>query len=116
MNHRKIDTTIVRGDNLRVYVKVQDEAGSPVAISAAQTIKFEVAPAFGEASVITKSLNNGIVLSAADEFYYDLTQANTENLTPGRYRQEAQVITSSGLRYTIFQGTLRILNHVINGG
>lgn len=109
----RVDTRIIAGDNMRVFVKVRDNLGLPVNITSALSIKFAVSPAYGQPLSFHKSLGNGVVLAAADEFYYDISQENSQ-LPEGRYVQEAEIITSSGLRYTIFQGEFRVFPKVID--
>lgn len=102
MSDQNID--MVQGDDLRVIVNVFDQSGSPVDISGATSIKWQLARSTNEAADITKSLaNSDITITNNTGFYFDILSSETASLSGG-YHHEAEVETASGQVYTTLYG------------
>ena len=110
---RQFNLEMVQGDDLRIFVKVRDGRGDSVDLTNAQAISYAVSRGFNDPLLVVRTLGEGIALQAADEFFLDITATNTNSLDPGRYRHEAEVITSGGFVYTIFQGLFTIKPQII---
>ena len=107
---------IVQGDDRRVIVPVRDQSGQPVDISGAQSIEVAVVTNYGATPSITKTLaaNTITITGSNDGFFFDLTAVDTGALlAPRTYVLEAQLVTSSGLTYTVLQSTLLIKQQAI---
>ncbi len=110
---RSFDLEMVQGDDLRVFCRVVDNIGDSIDLSSAQSISYAISKGFDTPILVSRTIGNGISLSAADEFFLDITSTNTGGLAAGAYRHEAEVITSGGFVYTIFQGVFRIRPQII---
>jgi len=108
-----MDITLTQGDDLRVLVEVRDQSGQLVDISGAQSIKYAVAQGFGQAVLIFKELQDGIVVTNANTFYFDITAQDSGSLDVGSYVQEVEILTSGGLTYTVLSGRIRITPQLI---
>lgn len=106
---------IVKGDDRRIFVPVRDQTGATVDISGATAIEAAVATGYGATPSITKTLaaNTIVITGTNDEFYFDLTAADTGSLNAGSHVLEAEIVTSGGLTYTVVQVPLQIKPQVI---
>ena len=107
---------IFAGDDRRINIPVKDQSGTAVDISGAQSIEAAVANKPGASALVTKTLAGStvVITGSNDEFYFDLTAADTgTTLGAGSYTLEAEIVTSAGLTYTVKQIPLRIKPTVI---
>ena len=103
------DFDIFAGDDLEVIVEVRDQSGELVDISEAQSITWGVSNNNRSVPELEKSYpGSGIILIDDHTFKFDITSANSSSVGAGRYYQEAEVVTSSGLVYTVLSGTVLI--------
>ena len=115
MSSRRLE--IVQGDDRRIFVPVRDQDGETVDISGAQSIEAAVARSLGGTAEVTKTLAGSdiVITGSNDEFYFDLTAADTGGLSPAQYWLEAEIVTSGGLTYTVAQVPLTIKAQIITG-
>jgi hypothetical protein len=106
--------TMVQGDDLRVFVSIDDMDGNPINMAGAQSIQWGLSSRFGAAPILTKSRADGdIIVTGAGALYFDITAAESGALAVGQYAQEIQIVTSGGLTYTVGQGSLAIKPQII---
>ena len=103
----KSDLCLHSGDDLRVVVGVRDQDGQLVDITNVQSITWSLSNSPTTAAIITKTLGAGISIASPTTFVFDLVPADTSALN-GSYYQEAEIITSSGLTYTVMNGRVII--------
>lgn len=97
------------GDDLRVFITVNDSQGNPIDITDANSIEYQMFKNYGSPTVITKVLGTDLVVNGTNQFYFDLTAAETATLSRGQYKHEAQVITAGNQTYTVVRGTVTML-------
>lgn len=103
------DFDIFAGDDLEVIVPVRDQQGQLVDISDAQSIKWGVSQSNRSAVLLLKEYpGSGIILLDDSRFKFDVTSAQSSDLGAGRYYHEAEIVTSTGLVYTVLTGSINI--------
>lgn len=103
------DFCIVQGDDLRATVSVYDQSREEMDIQGAQSIRWWAARSVRHEPAIKKELDAGsLSLGGPNVFFFDLWPQDTDDLAPGNYYHEAEVITASGRVYTVMTGSLRI--------
>jgi len=90
-----------QGDDVRIFVECVDGDGLPVDVSGAQSIRWAVARSVSDPAIITKSIGSGIVINSPTSFYFDISDAESEQLS-GHYYHEAEVINDAGLVIRLF--------------
>lgn len=106
---------LFRGDDLRVIARVVDQAGEEMDIQDVTSIRWWAAKSASAPPLIQKSLGDGISLGGPNVFFFDLAPVDTEELTPGTFYHEAEVITAQGRTYTILSGRLTIQRDLVRG-
>lgn len=101
------DLCMHSGDDLQVIIEVRDQDGQLVDISDAQDITWSLSNSPTTAAIVTKSLGVDISIASPTTFVFDLVPADTSALN-GSYYHEAEIITSSGLTYTVLNGRVTI--------
>lgn len=109
---QKVEMCMASGDDLRIIIEVYDQNNDLVDISSASSITWALAQDVGSVAIITKSLGSGIVINTPTSFYFDLTDTETSPLV-GTYFHEAEIITSSGKKYTALQGRFTLKQTLI---
>lgn len=105
---------IVRGNDLRVTTEVRDNFGDPVDLSAATDVTWQVRQRAGLPLVLEKSLANGdFVFPTANSLLFDITNAESADLSGARYVHELQVTTAGGLIYSVLQGRIRVTQNIV---
>ena len=112
---RNLRIEISAGDDLRVFVSVEDQNGNPVDILEAQSIRWWAARTVNGPPVIQKSLDDGVTINAPTEFYFDIESSESAPLSRAYYF-EAEVITDEGLTYTVQSGTMFVYPSLIPSG
>lgn len=104
------DIRVVQGDDLRVFISVRDNAGDPVDLTGATEIRWALARTFGDPILLEKTLAAATIsLTGDNAFFFDITAAESGALSPANYKQEAEIVTAGGLRYTTVQSNFAVL-------
>jgi hypothetical protein len=83
------------GDTLSIVITVLDDAGEPVDLSDATSIRWQMATSIRAAEpLVVKELGDGIELvdDTTSDFEVSLLSEDTENIAAGTYYHEAEVI------------------------
>ena|SRR6516162_513691 len=106
-----------RGNSLTIEIKVADENGNPIDLSAVEAkwcfARSAQAKAIGDIFVEkTNDVGGGITIDPqTDGFNYlfvTLKPIDTENVTPGNYYHEAEVIDGAGNIFTVAVGKFKL--------
>lgn len=121
INRRKSDIEIFRGDDLQITFDVIDESGLEVAIDKTQNLKFWIAVNNDSTPVIVKERQKGgvlfsggiIVMGDDHRFQLQIDAVDTEDLTPGTYYWECQIVTDNLKTVTGAFGNFKVKRDLI---
>lgn len=109
--------TMFQGDTKRLELTVRDAAGVAVDLSAATSIRWQLArSAKTLLRDVKKAVGSGVTLidgGVNGRCDIAIASADTENLTPGDYAHETEVIMSDGTVATVDSGVVTIRRALI---
>lgn len=104
---KNVNVCMYQGDDLRLSFSVVDSYGDDVDITDATNIKWQLSSRPNSTAIISKAIGSGVVISAPNEFYFDLAASETDALL-GNYYHEAEITTDTGKKYTGLSGNFKI--------
>jgi hypothetical protein len=108
-----------RGNSLTIEIKISDQSGNPINVTSAEgkwcMARNAQAKAAGDVFVQKNSdtAGGGIVIEPITSDPYDymivtLHPIDTENLIPGNYYHEAEIVDGAGNIYTVCVGKFKL--------
>ena len=96
------------GDTITINTQVLNPDGSPFDLSGVTGINYVLASGYGQPAMVTKTLGNGITITAATSGMYTVTlaPADTAGLV-GNYLHASTLLTSGNVN-TVFSGILTL--------
>jgi hypothetical protein len=98
------------GDTFEIEGFLKDAAGRPIDLSAVQSIEWKFATATGRIVVLTYTLGNGVTIVNAigGHIRIKVSTADSQNLVPGRYRDQVRIVTASSIKSTQWVGFIDV--------
>ena len=98
------------GDTFEIDGFLKDAAGRPIDLSSVQSIKWKFATSPGRVVLRDYTLNNGVTIVNAPRGHIriKLAGADSQDLIPGRYRDQVRVLTASGIMSTQWVGFIDV--------